>query len=373
MIVEAVAPENFAVTQEHKSQYLQDCTYCREILYRTKSDLIEEGYDPKVVMLLPHVSSDTKIDSVERGDIEYNNTSPSMQVCELEEHYIRIDQDGDGVAELHRVITCGNNLLENEEVDCVPYANGVAWLMGHRFYGLSAYDKLKNVQSSKTHFLRQMEDNARAGNHQKTDVVEDRVNMDDFTNGRHNAIRRMDGLDACREVPHVDITPSCIAVMDYWDKVRTERTGSALDLQSNQMNMPSNVGDQGVNTLVANLEQVSSLITKNFCETLVKDLYLLVHKFMRLYMPEDMQAKQGGAWTQTNPGQWLEREQVNLMIPATRTEKLVQQIALEKAILQAQMELQSGKEGITTSESNLYQMKLDHMRLSVALTVLRST
>lgn len=107
--------------------------------------------------------------------------------------------------------------------------------MGHRFYGLSMYDILKYVQASKTHFLRQMEDNARAGNHQKTDVVEDRVNMDDFTNGRHNAIRRVESLDACREVPVNDITPSCILAMDYWDKVRTERSGSSLDLQANSM------------------------------------------------------------------------------------------------------------------------------------------
>jgi hypothetical protein len=368
LIVEAVAPENFSITSEHKSPYLDECTYCRERYWSTKSDLIEQGFDPVVVMNLPTSTADTKVDSIERNQIDdeqnFFNTSPSMQIVELEEHYIRIDQDGDGVAELHKVLTCENTLLENEEVDCVPYANGVAWLMGHRFYGLSAYDKLKNVQASKTHMLRQIEDNARAGNHQKTRVIEDQVNMDDFTNGRHNAIQRVESMDAAMDIPVNDITPSCILVMDYWDKVRTERTGSALDLQANQMTMPSNVGDQGVNTLIANLEQVSSLITKNFCETLVKSTYGLVHKFMRLYMPEDMQAKQAGQWTQTNPSQWLEREQINLMIPPTRSEKLVQQVAIEKAILSAQADMQMGKNGITTSDSQIYQMKLDHMRLS---------
>ncbi|MBT8450254.1 MAG: hypothetical protein KJO69_11215, partial [Gammaproteobacteria bacterium] len=118
LIVEAVAPENFAITSEHSSQYLGDCTYCRERLYRTKSDLIEEGYDASVVMNLPVTTSDTKADSIERDQIadeqNFFNTSPSMQIVELEEHYIRIDQDGDGVAELHKVITCENTLLANE-------------------------------------------------------------------------------------------------------------------------------------------------------------------------------------------------------------------------------------------------------------------
>ncbi len=368
LIVEAVAPENFSITSEHKSPYLEDCTYCVERYWSTKSNLIEEGYDPAMVMNLPTSTADTKADSIERNQIDdeqnFFNTSPSMQIVELEEHYIRIDQDGDGVAELHKVLTCENNLLSNEEVDCIPYANGVAWLMGHRFYGLSAYDKLKNVQASKTHFLRQMEDNARAGNHQKTRVIEDQVEMDDFLNGRHNAIQRVESMDSAMDVPVNDITPSCLLVMDYWDKVRTERSGSSLDLQANSMTMPSNVGDQGVNTLVANLEKVTALITSNICETLVYSTYLIVHKFLRLHFQEELNAKMGGQWNTTNPSQWLERDQVNVVVPPTNSEKIQQQVALEKVLVQSTAELQAGKGGITTDEGSIYQIKLDHMRMS---------
>jgi len=368
LIIEAVAPENFSITSEHKSPFLEECTYCVERYWSTKSNLIEEGHDPTLVMGLPTSTADTKVDSIERNQIDdeqnFFNTSPSMQIVELEEHYIRIDQDGDGIAELHKVVTCENILLSNEETECVPYANGVAWLMGHRFYGLSAYDKLKNVQASKTHILRQIEDNTHAGTHQKTDVVEDMVTMDDFTNGRHNAIRRMESLDACREVPFNDVTPSLILVMDYWDKVRTERTGSSLDLQANSMTMPSNVGDQGVNTLIANLEQVTALISNNIAKTLIHDIYRLTHKFLRLYFPEDMQAKIGGKWGQTNPSQWLEREQVNIILPPTNSEKIQQSVALEKAIVHSSADLQQGKGGVTTDEGKLYQLKIDHMRMS---------
>ena len=370
----AVAPENFAVTSEQRSPYLDDCTYCRELSWPTKSDLIEDGYDSDVVMLLPVSTSDTKADSIERNQIDdeqnYFNTSPSMQVVEIETHYIRIDRDGDGVAELLKVVTCGNNLLmrngkgEIVEEECIPYSNGIVWLMGHRFYGQSVYDKLKEVQASKTHFLRQMEDNAMAGNHQKTRVIEDQVEMDDFLNGRHNALQRVESMDSAMDVPFHDVTPSCLLVMDYWDTVRTQRTGSALDLQSNQMAMPSNVGDQGVNTLVANLEKVTALCSKNFTETLVQSTYKIVHKYLRLYFPEQMQAKIGGQWAQTDPSQWQEREQVNVTVPPTPSERIMQQIALEKVLVQSQMEIQSGKAGVTTDESKIYQIKLDHMRMS---------
>ena len=375
LIVEAVAPENFSITSEHKSPYLDDCNYCVERYWTTKSQLIEEGYDRAAIEALPPSTSDTKIDSIARNQIDdeqnHFNTEKSMQIVEIEEHYIRIDKDDDGIAELLKVRTCENNILtlkggksDITEVDHVPYANGVVYLMGHRFYGLSVYDKLKNVQDIKTHFLRQWSDNALVNNHNKTDVVEDQVNMEDFTNGRPNAIRRMDSLDSARDIVPHDIGPSCQLALNYWDKVRTERTGSSLDMQSNQMAMPSNVGDQGVNTLVANLEQVTALITRNFTETAIHSTYSLVHKFLKAYFPEEMNAKMGGQWQNTNPSQWLDREQVNVILPPTRSEKIVQQIALEKAIIQAGGELAQGKGGITTDESKLYQMKIDHMRLS---------
>ena len=238
--------------------------------------------------------------------------------------------------------------------------------MGHRFYGQSVYDKIKEVQDSKTFFLRQWQDNALAGNHKKIAVDSENVNMDDLTNGRPNAIVRTNGApgNSIMEMPITDIGASCESAMNYWDKIRTERSGSSLDLQSNQMKMPSNVGDQGVNTLIANLEKVTALATRNFTETLVHSVYKLTHKFMRLYFPEEMSAKMSGSWQTTNPSQWLERDAVNVMVPPTPTEKVLQQIELEKAIMQATNEMDRGKDGITTDESNIYQMKLDHMRLA---------
>ena len=366
--ITTVAPENFGVLDSHTSPYLKDCNYCRERYFVTRSDLVEQGYDMDLIYGMPSVNYDTNEDALARNtinyDISYDQDTPSLQILEIEEHYINIDRDGDGVAELYKVLTCENNLIDIEEAECIPYANGLAWLNGHRFYGLSAYDKLKQVQDAKTTTLRQMQDNAEAGNHQKENVVEDMVEMDDFLGARHNAIRRVQSQDAAMVIPHNDVTPSCIALLDYWDKQRTEATGSSLDLQSNQMNMPSNVGDQGVNTLVANLEQVTALIVKNFTETYIKSLWLITHKYLKLYFPEELSAKMGGQWSATNPSEWQDRDNLSVLLPPSRSEKIVQQVALEKMIVTATMELQQGGEGITTSKEDLYQMKLDHARLS---------
>lgn len=368
LVVDAVAPENFNISSEHRSQFLDDVMYCAERQYKSRSELIDMGFKKELVYSLPGTTTDTKIDSLERNTIDdeqnYFNRETSMQTVEVIEHYIRIDQDGDGIAELHKVLSVENILLSNEEVDFVPYANGCAFLMGHRFYGQSVYDKIKEIQDVKTHFLRQWADNALVANHRKYVVVEDQVNMDDLLNGRPNAVIRAEAIGAVQELQTSDIGPSCQMALDYYDKIRTDRSGSALDLQSNQMAMPSNVGDQGVNTLIANLEKVTALATNNLSETLITSIYRLVHKYLRMYFQEDISAKMDGQWTQTNPGQWQERDNLNITVPPTASEKIMQSVALEKAVSMAQQELSMGKDGITTSDAQVYQMKVDHLRMS---------
>ena len=366
--VDPVPPENFATTTSLRSPFIQDSEYCHERFWRTRSELIEMGFDAEMVMQLPRATTDTKTDSIERNQIQdeqnFHNQRPEMQFCELEEHYIRIDYDGDGVGELRKVLTCENHFLETEEVPCIPYAAGVIVLMGHRFYGLSIFDILRYLQDSKTMFLRQWHNNAYTSNHNTTDVVEDQVEMEDFINGRSSAIRRVDSLDSCRSNPVNDIGPSMHLALDYLDKVRTERIGSALDFQTQQIKTPHNVGDAGVNTLMANLEQISSWMIGTFSETFVTQVYQLVHKFLRLYFPNEMNAKINGQWNQTNPSQWLEREQVNISVGLTKSERINQQVALEKIIAKQEQLILGGQNGVLADMEGYHRALIDHARMS---------
>ncbi len=73
---------DFAITSEHRSIFLEDCTYCREKQYLTKSDLIEMGYPRKQVEDLPVSTSETQVDAVERNQIQdeqfFQARHPSM-------------------------------------------------------------------------------------------------------------------------------------------------------------------------------------------------------------------------------------------------------------------------------------------------------
>jgi hypothetical protein len=124
------------------------------------------------------------------------------------------------------------------------------------------------------------------------------------------------------------------------------------------------VGDAGVNTLIANLEQISSWMIGTFSETFVTQLYLLVHKFLKLYFPNDMSAKISGNWSQTNPSQWLDREQVNISVGLTKSERINQQVALEKIIMKQQELILGGQDGVLADIEGYHRALIDHARMA---------
>ena len=100
---------------------------------------------------------------------------PSMKAFEVHESYLLIDYDGDGIAELRKVLTSNNTLLSNEVVPWVPFATGVPFIQSHRWIGLSVPDKMKDIQDLKTIFLRQYADNMVHHNNRRLAVVQNLV------------------------------------------------------------------------------------------------------------------------------------------------------------------------------------------------------
>ena len=64
----------------------------------------------------------------------------------VSECYVNIDADGDGYAELRRIVVVGNHIISNEEWDCKPFADITPpHRIAHKFYGMSIYDKIKGL------------------------------------------------------------------------------------------------------------------------------------------------------------------------------------------------------------------------------------
>ena len=158
------------VSASHTKVALEGASYVAHLEYRTKSDLIVDGYDYDTVIDLPT----TQMWDDYGDDLNMRQTSQaawfgnadandkSRDLVEYYEHYIRADRDGDGVAELLQVCSIGGlsgTVLSVKEVDSIPIFSCTAFPVPHSHFGMALAEMCSETQEIKTVLLRQMLDN----------------------------------------------------------------------------------------------------------------------------------------------------------------------------------------------------------------------
>ena len=365
--VEATDITRFGWYRNHDSIYLQDTPFCFELDYPTRSELIERGYDAKIINGLNHVDLDTNEDESARNQDDqetgFSAADKSQERIRHYECYIRIDADGDGVAELLKVCIGDDKLLESTPFSFIPYASGTPFIQPHRFNGLSIFDKLKSVQDSKTGVLRQMLDNQNHANNARVIVVDGQVNTDDVTNSRPGGVVRTRSAGSVEPFPFTDIGPSCQNTLAYLDKQRSERGGASLDLQSAEMQIAGDTA-HGVERVMTSREQLAAMITRTLAETLIRSTFLLVHNAMREFLPEVVQIRARGKFSEVDPRSWPERDRVNVRAGLSPAERLRKKSALEAVIARQDALVSQGQAGIMVTAAGIHNAQIDWGRSS---------
>ena len=139
----------------------------------TRSELVSRGYDRDLVASLAayagrdHEESDNLARKGEDWSDERMQTAAAMEEVLLHEVYVRLDLDGDGIAELHKVCMAegsseegaGPVVLDREPVAEAPYAKVIAEREAHQFEGRSLAEDVVPIQKIKTGLVRQTLDN----------------------------------------------------------------------------------------------------------------------------------------------------------------------------------------------------------------------
>ncbi len=363
--VRAVAPENLLYSADHDTPYLSSCRMVFERRLLSQTDLLGMGYPMSQIEELPCIDADTKADATaRRQDQDQVNEAvdPANRLIETWEAYAWIDKSENGEAELRHIHFAHNEILLDEPADWVPYATGSPFIVPHRVYGQSLYDKLRLVQDSKTDFLRQWHDNARRSNHVKLIYNPLTTEENDVLSGRPGGIRSKDPANV-GQVQVNDMGASLMMALDYMDKVRTERGGASLDLAAAEMQLAAkNVGDMGVERQMSGKEKLATMMTSLLANTMIREIYLLAHMTLRAQMPGELTAKLNGKWVRVDPSQWPERKKVNVMTGLSASEKMQRMTALQGVIdMQIQM-LTNGQEGELVDKGNLHNAILDWCR-----------
>lgn len=365
--IAAVPPEEFMIARRARS--IADADYCAHRVKRTVSELIAAGYPRSVIESLPTGLSSLDFEEQARAtvddfdDARGMEANQAMRLVDVTEHYIRVDWDGDGIAELRKITTAGpgNEILDNEPYDSMPFAAITPILMSHRFWGRSVADLVMDIQRIKTALLRALLDNAYFANNQRIEVAESHQSdqtLDDLLANRPGGVVRTKMPGGLLPIPTVPIGGQIFPVLEYMDTAREVRTGvsrMAVGPDPNTLN-PYSTTATGA-TLMANAtQQRIRLIARTFAETGIKDLFLGVHALILKHGKEARQVKLRDRWTTVDPRQWRTRKDMTVTVGlGTGTRDQVQGYLM--TILQMQvraLEMQGGATGPLVTLTNVY-------------------
>jgi hypothetical protein len=365
--VMAVPPEEFLLSKRARS--IAEAPYCAHRTKKTISELIQAGYPRRIVEDLPSGAASSTEEEEARATVDDNDqddgseVNRAMRVVEVTEHYIRVDWDGDGVAELRKVTTAGpgNEILDNEPFDRIPFAGITPILMPHRFWGRSVADLVMDIQRIKTALIRAVLDNAYYVNNQRVEVAESHLGdqtLDDLLTNRPGGIVRTKMPGGLIPIPTNPIGGHIFPVLEYMDATREVRTGvnrMAVGPDPNTLN-PYSMTATGANLLASAAQQRIRLIARTFAETGIKDLFLGMHELILKHGKEARQVKLRDRWVSVDPRQWRTRQDMTVTVGlGTGTRDQVQSYL--GSILQMQiraLELQGGADGPLVTLTNIY-------------------
>jgi hypothetical protein len=316
--IENVPPEEFLISKSAKT--IQDATFVAHRRLMTRSELIAMGYDQKIVDELPTYNdlefTPERIARFPNGEQPDQNTSLdfSMETLEVYECYIRIDEDDDGIAELHRIIYCGSEILEDEEIDYVPFHSICPIPIPHKFFGQSLADRTMDIQLQKSTITRQSLDNLYLTNNARVGVVEGQVNIDDVLNATVGGVVRMKNANALVPLVVQSTFGQAMPMLEYLDQVQAKRTGVSDAQAGLDPDILNNVTATAVAAMMKSNSGKLELIARIFAETGVKSLFQGILYLLCKYQDKPKIVRMRGKYVEFDPRTWVNQYDVSVNV-----------------------------------------------------------
>ena len=362
--IENIPPEEFLI--ERNAKTIEEANFVAHRVLKTRSDLIQMGFDREVVENL--ATQNTVLLNEERltrfSDIDESplndSTDESTEDIEIYECYVKIDMDGDGIAELRKVIVAGSNgntVLENMPCDFIPFCSLTPIPMPHRFYGRSVSELVEDVQLVKSTVMRQLLDNMYLTNNNRVAVMDGMVNLDDLLTNRPGGVVRTKQPPSQVMMPmqNQTISQQAFPLLEYLDTVRETRTGVtrySQGLDADSLNKTAT----GVNTLMSQSQMRMELIARVFAETGIKDLFRRIFELTVKYQNKERIVELNNKFVAVSPTEWKNRYNISITVGLGAGSK-DQQIVMLNNILQKQLQafqLQGNKEYPMVTLKNIY-------------------
>ena len=350
-----VPPEEFLIYDDYNSLCLEDVPFCAHETEKTKEQLLDEGVPQKVVDQITFDSGDDsesrsfgdegRFSDIGGGTDFDDDASPLATVYEC---YKRIDFDGDGYAELRKIIYSGSTLISNEEIDYIPFVSITPVIMSHRYYGRSIADLVMDLQLVKSTLLRNILDNLYLINNQRTIVVDGEVNIDDALDGRIGGIVRANAPGMVQPFPITPFSGHAFEMLSYLDDLGENRSGVTKytqGLDGSSLNKTAT----GVTKIMNASQERIMLIARVFADGL-RRLMLGMHRQLQQNQSYYREVKLGEQWVPVNPSEWKNRNNMDINISLGSADKQAEIANLGNILAMQKETMASGATNVVTPQ-----------------------
>ncbi|MFY3535481.1 portal protein [Achromobacter denitrificans] len=341
--IDNVQPENFIISARAKTLAAADIV--GEMKALTRSDMRELGYPEdkvKTVQSFDVVADQTQgiaqTASDETADPTVGEDSPddATEQVLVFDGFIRLDYDGDGIAEWRRVVRGSNATLVNEEAEGHDFAVMSPILIPHRLIGMALADPVLPLQQSSTTMLRQYTDSLVLANNPRTAVMDGQVNLDDLLNNRIGGIVRVKSIGAAAPLQTTNVADSALQGIEFNDSKREARTGITRynqGLDADTLNKTAT----GVTKIMSAGDARKKMMARIMAETGIKDLFRLLLRIVTDNQDKAATYRLRGEWVQVDPSPWNPEMDVTIE-PGQGTGDKSQTVQTLQGVLAAQKE-----------------------------------
>lgn len=290
--IEVIPPNEFAVNRRHNSIMLQRAGVCGHRTRKSLSDLKEMGFDPNVVDTLStgentveqEMEEQTRDQQITMGDDSDYGVSDDNPTVYLDEIYVEIDKDGDGIVERYQVSMVDGVLLGYEPLDegYVPCVSITPIIMPHRFDGRCPIDLVADIQHQKSTVMRMVLDSGYQTLNPRMRVLNNMVNLRDLLEVRPGGIIRMDDVNAVQPLEIPFIGREGFPILEYLDSIKENRTGQTRYNQgadANSLNKTAIGISRIMDASMQRLELMARVMAETGLVQLFKNILYLTKKY----------------------------------------------------------------------------------------------
>ena len=284
--IEALPPEEFLIDRRAKS--IDEATFVGHRTMKTVSDLVAMGYDYDEMVEASGNGNDFDNNQEYQARNPFavlstsNNGDPSSKSVLYIEGYLKVDFDGDGIAEMRRVCTIGtsNKVIRNEIVSERQFADFCPDPEPHTFFGMCPADVVMDIQRIKSNVQRGILDSLAQSIHPRTAIVEGQANMEDVLNTEVGAVIRMRAPGMVQPFTTPFVGQAAFPMLDYLDDIKQTRTGISKAAAGLDADALQSTTKAAVSATVNAAHQHIEMIARIFAETGLRKLFTGILKLV---------------------------------------------------------------------------------------------